>query len=458
MRHAQHVRGFGPPIAMGLVTFVAVCPAQAQELTFTKRQLSNGVEILAHEDRSTPVVTFQIFYRCGSRNEAPGITGISHLLEHMMFNGSAKYPPKSFDRLLEAAGGTSNGYTTRDFTTFMETFPPEAWDLVLDLESDRMRALTISPANLEQERGIVMEERRLGADNDDDGAIQELSESLLYLAHPYGQPVVGWMGDLEHITLDDVRRYHDRCYAPANALVSVSGDIDVRKVERDLEEAFGSLPPGSAASPPPWSEPPQDGLRYAELTRPSGQPKIRVGYRGPAPSDPDFPAFELLDHILSDGRASLLTDRLVYQEGVLVDASTWFEPFAQSTTYFIDGVVAEGVEPKDAVDAVERVVSELRATPPDAARLDRARRQAEMDLYRGLTTVEGKADLVGTWELLFGGPENLAKRPKLWAGIGPEALSALATRWLEPELRTVAVLFPKAAESAEPVQKTGGQP
>src|ERR1700674_2645287 len=169
--------------------------------------LQNGLKIRLLRDSSLPVATLYSFFRVGSRNERPGITGISHLFEHMMFNGSKKYGPKEFDRRLEAAGGTSNAYTSHDLTAYYEDFASEALPLVLDLEADRMASLVIDDDSLQREREVVKEERRFRTDNDIDGMMDEAMGALAFVAHPYRWPVVGWMTVLNCITRKDCERY-----------------------------------------------------------------------------------------------------------------------------------------------------------------------------------------------------------------------------------------------------------
>jgi zinc protease len=419
------------------------------ELAVERHQLSNGLTVLLHEEHAVPVVTFQVFYRCGGKDEVVGATGISHLLEHMMFNGSEHYPPKAFDRLLEAAGGSSNGYTWKDQTAYMETFPPAALDLVLAMESDRMRSLAITSENLEQERGVVAEERRWAVDNDNDGAQWEALLSLMFQAHPYRDPVVGWMDDIEHFTQADLQGWYDRCYAPANALVVLAGDIEAGQALADLEQAFGSLEAGEPMDHPRWNEPDQEGLRYAELHRPAGNVSISMGYVGPAAATDELLPLELLDFVMSGGRSSVLIDTLVHEQGVLLDVSTALLGLEQASLFLIDAVPADGVSAQEAMDAIEAQLALLREQPLDDARLARARRQLELGLYHDLETVEERADMLGSWELFQGGTSALFDRPAQWAALDAEDLRASAERWLAPERRSVVVLFPTAAEGGE---------
>lgn len=419
------------------------------ELEVEHHQLSNGLSVLIHEEHAVPVVTFQVFYQCGGKDEVVGATGISHLLEHMMFNGSEHYPPKAFDRLLEAAGGSSNGYTWKDQTAYMETFPPGALELVLDMEADRMRSLAITAENLEQERGIVAEERRYSVDNDNDGAQWEVLLSLMFQAYPYRDPVVGWMDDIEHFSQQQLQAWYDRCYAPANALIVLAGDVDPATALPALEFEFGGLPAGTPMLHPRYNEPEQQGLRYAELHRPAGQPSISIGYVGPAANDPGLLPLELLDYAMSGGRSSLLIDQLVYQQEVLVDVGSTLLPLEQASLFLIDATPAEGVSVDVAIEAIEAVVGGLRRLPLEPALLQRARRQLELSLYQDLESVEERADLFGTWELFYGGSDVLLKRPAAWAALEPEQLRLAAERWLAPERRSVVVVFPSEVEEME---------
>src|SRR5438309_7711626 len=218
--------------------------------------LANGLQVRLLPDRGLPIATLYSFFRVGSRNERPGITGISHLFEHMMFNGSKKYGPKEFDRRLEAAGGTSNAYTSTDVTAYYEDFAAEALPLVLDLEADRMASLTIDDDSLQRERDVVKEERRFRTDNDIDGMMDEALGALTFLAHPYRWPVIGWMSDVEAITREECGRYFRPYYAPNNCTLVLVGYFGRAAALRQIERLYGGIPAGDglpkvATGPPP---------------------------------------------------------------------------------------------------------------------------------------------------------------------------------------------------------------
>jgi predicted Zn-dependent peptidase len=417
--------------------------ARALTLEVERHTLTNGVPVLLRPMHAVPITTLQILYQCGSRDEVVGATGISHLLEHLMFDGSERFPAGSFDRLLEAAGGSSNGYTWTDVTAYMETFPPAALPLALDLEADRIRALALTPEVLEMERDVVSEERRQTVEDDDREAAWEALFSLVFQAYPYRDPVIGWMEDIQALTQAQVQARYELCYAPANALVVLTGDVAPAEALPALEAALGGLEAGAAVQHPRWNEPPQAGERRAVLWRAVPQPSFVVGYLGPAAADPDQPALELLDHVLSGGRSSVLVDALVYRREVLAEVSTTLLPMQAASLLLVEGTPADGVDPHTALAAVEEVLAQVRAVPLPAAALARARRAAERSLVEELEGVEGSADLLGTWELQAGGWERLTERPARWAEVSPEALRAVAARWLLPQHQNVVLVLPK---------------
>src|SRR6266536_4375950 len=201
--------------------------------------LPNGLRVRLIAERSTPALSYYTFFQVGSRNEKLGTTGISHLFEHMMFNGAARYGPKEFDRVLESRGGSSNAYTSNDVTAYYEDFASDALETVIDLESDRMRSLALTPETLEQERQVVKEERRLRTENSVFGLMEEQLESLVFQAHPYRWPVIGWMDDIDRITRGDCAEFFRTYYAPGNAAIYAVGDLDPDATLGAIEREYG---------------------------------------------------------------------------------------------------------------------------------------------------------------------------------------------------------------------------
>jgi len=265
-------------------------PPASQQPDVRTHTFANGLRVLTLEDRSIPMISLYVFYRVGSRNERPGITGVSHLFEHMMFNGSGRFKPKEFDLHLEMAGSGGNGYTNADFTAYLETFPKAAIDTVLDLESDRMKSLLITAENLEQERGIVKEERRVRTDNIPRGRMYEELMAASFAAHPYGWPVVGWMRDLDAIRLEEAQRYFNDYYGPNNATMVVVGDFVTADLLKRIDRFFGNIPARGDILPVVDNEPDQQGERRVTLEKEAALPAVMLGFKAPPVRHADAPA------------------------------------------------------------------------------------------------------------------------------------------------------------------------
>ena len=229
--------------------------------------LSNGLKVLTFENHSLPVVSMYTLYKVGSRNERPGITGISHLLEHMMFNGSKKFGPKEFDRILESGGGHSNAYTSRDLTVYYEDFASNLLETVIELDSDRMGWLNLSEELLSSESDVVKEERRMRTDNSVQGRLEEELYSASFQCHPYRWPIIGWMSDIENISVKDCKEYYKRYYAPNNAILVLAGDFQSNDALKMIEKHYGIIPAGSSPVSPNTIEPPQNGEKRIKFNK-----------------------------------------------------------------------------------------------------------------------------------------------------------------------------------------------
>jgi zinc protease len=447
-------------------TFAAAgTTARAQDLRFdiAVDRLDNGLEVMVIEDHTVPAITWYTFFRVGSRNERPGRTGISHLFEHMMFNGAKKYGPGEFDRALESRGGVSNAFTAEDVTGYYESFPSDALDLVADMESDRMAGLRITAESLGHERGVVQEERRLRVDNDNQGATFELLNATAYVAHPYGWPVVGWMPDLEAITVEDCHEYFRVHYAPNNATIVIAGDVTPARAFALVRKAFGGIPRQPLPAPVVANEPPQAGERRATLRRAAQFPMVAMAWHVPGASGADTDALDLIETILSGGDSSRL-QRVIVRERQLAN---WV---AASNLYRVDPslfiVLAEarpGVDIGALEAAILSEIDRLAREGPEPRELEKVRNVRTMTLLRSLKTSGGKAQQAGVHAVYFGTPSRLFDTPKRLAEVGPEAIVEVARRVFRPANRSVVTLLPEepADGPAEPppdAAPPGGDP
>ena len=412
-----------------------------------EHRLSNGLQIRFLPDRSLPACTLYSFFRVGSRNERPGITGISHLFEHMMFNGSRKYGPKEFDRRLEAAGGTSNAYTSNDLTAYYEDFASEALPLVLDLEADRMASLLIDDASLVRERDVVKEERRFRTDNDIDGMLDEALGALAFLAHPYHWPVIGWMSDIEGITRADCERYFRTYYAPNNCTLVLVGDFDPATALREIERLYGPIPAGEALPPVATGEPPQKGERRAVIRYPSQAPALLAGFRGPAGHDPDSLVLDLIETALSSGEGARLKRALVYEQELCVDARVYFGWRVDPGLFEVSLKLNPGVDPGRAESAVWAELARIGDEKVSGRELDRAKNMVRAQLLRGLSTSNGRAHTIGQMEMMLGGWRAMLDLPDRYAAVTAEDVQRVAQKTFAPHRRNVVTLLP--GEAAE---------
>src|SRR5580700_2803746 len=299
---------------------------QQQEFPVVTKTLKNGMKVLVQTDHNIPNIALYIFYRVGSRNERPGTTGISHFFEHMMFNGAKKYGPGELDKVMEANGGSNNAYTTRDVTVYQDWFPRSALPLIYDIESDRIRDLSFDPAKIKSEREVVASERRLSVDNENSGVLDEQLWATSFIAHPYQWPVVGWMSDIEHWTMADLKHHFEMGYAPNNATMVVVGDVSPEEIFKLCETYIEPIPTHDPPPPVTTVEPQQMGERRLVVHKPAQLPLLMLGYHIPQTNNADFYALNVLQTILLHGESSRMYQRLVDKDQIALDVSAQAEP------------------------------------------------------------------------------------------------------------------------------------
>ncbi|MGH7865727.1 MAG: M16 family metallopeptidase [Candidatus Binataceae bacterium] len=363
--------------------------------------LRNGLRVLVLENHKAPVATLHIFYRVGSRNETTGKTGIAHLLEHLMFRGTKTLKPEEFSNVIQENGGRDNAFTTADFTDYFEVINAANFDVPIRLEADRMA--NFEPKGFDSERDVVIEERRLRTDDEPQSALDEMVEAQAYLQHSYHWPVIGWMRDLEHLTLDDVLAYHSIYYSPQNAIVVAVGAFDGDKVMRQISESFGGIKNGP--KPPPYHlvEPPQAGERRAELRRPAELAAFQMAYHVPSYKDADSFALELVSGVLSGGKSSRLYRRLVIEKPMVtsVDASynmTSFDP----TLFTISAQIRPGVKPDEVIAEIDKEIAAIRGQPIGADELRKIKNQEQAQFVFAQDSVFYQAMVLGVYEMIGG--------------------------------------------------------
>ncbi len=378
-------------------------------LDVTETVLENGLKVILLEDHSVPVVSRQTFYHVGSRNERPGITGISHFIEHMMFNGAEKYGPKEFDRILEANGGYSNAFTSNDVTAYYEDASSDVLELLIDLDTDRMRSLSFDPKYIESEMGVVKEERRLRIDNSIGGRMREELSALAFKAHPYSWPVIGWMSDLEKINREDCVEYFKTYYSPNNAILIIAGDFETKDAQKLIDQYYVPLPAHDPPEPVRTKEPEQLGLRRAVVHMKAELPEIMIGYKSPPVSSEDLYALEVLQAILSTGRSSRLYRSLVRELGIAVRAYAYYSWRVDTSLFVFGAKMKPDREAVEGEEAIYAIIEEIKMNGVSDDELAKAKNMLEADFVRSMQTVNGKASKIGRYEILFGDYNMITK-------------------------------------------------
>jgi zinc protease len=369
-------------------------PPQMQIVT---RELPNGMKLVMVEDHRTPIITLEVWYHVGSKDERPGRTGFAHLFEHLMFKGSTHVQPEEHMRLIEAVGGVTNAYTTEDVTVFFETIPSNDLARAMWLEADRMGGLNISQENFDSEREVVKEERRLRFDNQPYGRVFEDLDAAAFTQHPYHHSVIGSMDDLNKATVEDVREFFHAFYRPDNATMVLVGDFGPDEAARDAQTYFGGIPrPTQKIERIDSPEPPQKAERRLTKTYDNSPlPAVVIGYHAPANFAPDSYPLDIATTILSAGQSSVLYRKLIYEDRLATQAQA-FGFFSEDPNLLIfRAILNQGKTPAEGEKALDAVIEQLKTTPVDARDLEKAKNQEIAAIVLRRERTEAKAEALG---------------------------------------------------------------
>ena len=408
--------------------------------------LANGMKVIVQEDHAIPNVAMYFFYRIGSRNERPGTTGLSHFFEHMMFNGARKYGPKQFDKQMDNIGGNNNAYTTNDVTVYTDWFPTPALELMFDMEADRIRDLAFDPKIVESERGVVYSERRSSVDNSNIGMLYELARATAFVAHPYHWPVVGWPSDIESWSMDDLKNHFRMGYAPNNCVLVVVGDVLNAQV---MSLAKKYLEPIPRQEPPPavrTKEPPQQGERRVTLSKQAQLPIQLVLFHVPESRHPDRRALGVAATLLTHGQSSRLYKRMVDTEQIALSVGAGVGDALDPTVFTFNIQPRSGVDPATTEKALFEELSKLQADAVPDTELRKAKNQMLADLYRQLKTIEGRANLLGSYEVFQGDYAKLFSADKEIEAVTAADVQRVARQYFVAKNRTAATLVPEKVE------------
>ena len=412
--------------------------------------MANGLRVVVWPDHDIPNVAMYNVVRAGGRNEYPGITGVAHFFEHMMFNGTSRLEPGEFDRIMEANGGSNNAYTSKDVTVYQDWFPRTALEVIFGLEGDRFQNLAFDDEVIESERGVVYSERRTRVDNDNMGRLYEQMLATAFVAHPYQFPVIGWPSDIENWTREDLEDFYRTYYAPNNCTLVVVGDVTPAEVYRLSEVYFGPITAQDAPREILTVEPPQSGERRLTIETDAQAPLLHVAFHAGRAGEPQTLTMELLLNILIGGDSSRLHQRLVENDRLAISVGGFQqEGFDPGTVYFYL-TLPPGGDPAAAEAALFDELARIVAEGVSAAELAKAKNIRIADFWRELATIDGKAEALGRHEVFHGGFETLFDLPNRVNAVSLDALRGTAARVFARNNATIGVLrAPPAADEDE---------
>jgi zinc protease len=411
--------------------------------------LANGMKVIVWTDRDIPNVALYNWVRVGSRNEVPGITGLAHFFEHMMFNGTSKRAPGEFDRLMEAQGGSNNAFTSENVTVYQDWIPRSALDLVFELEADRLANLSFDPKVIESERGVVYSERRYSVEDSNDGFLVEQMQATAFVAHPYGIPTIGWPADIQSWKIEDLQAFFKTFYAPNNCTLILVGDLSA---EEGFALAKKYLEPIPRQEPPPavrTTEPEQLGEKRVEVEREAQTPLLFQAYKSPAANDPAGPAINLLMSILTEGNSSRLHRLLVEEKKLAIQVEGQFQEGFDPLLTWLQLTLPEGADIPGVEAALNAALDEVVTKGVTAAELARAKNQFAAAFWKQLATINGKALLLGQFEVFEGSYQKLFDAPAVYERVTVEDVQKAAAQVFRKQRRTVGVLHNPVAASAE---------
>lgn len=424
-------------------------------------KLDNGLKLVVQEDHRSPVVVSQVWYRAGSIDEVNGKTGVAHVLEHMMFKGTKKVPAGQFSRIIAAAGGKENAFTSADYTCYFQQLEKSKLPLSFELEADRMANLQLSKEEFDKEIKVVMEERRWRTDDKPQAMVNEAFQGTVYRAHPYSRPVVGFMNDLENMTYEDAREWYNNWYAPNNAMLVVVGDVKADEVYKLAQQYFGKLMPKVLPARKPQVEPPQIGERRLIVKAPAKQPYILMGYHVPALNDQDKDwepyALEVLAGVLSGNPAARLNQSLVRDTQLAVDVSAGYDLMSRGrlSLFELDGTPSEGKTVGEVETALVQQIEKIKTSGVTTEELDRVKAGAiAADVYQR-DSMFYQAMQIGTVETIGFSWKILDSYQVKLRAVTSAQVQAVAKKYLVKDNLTIATLDP---QPIDPNAKPQGKP
>ncbi len=439
---------------LSFVLLVPISEAGLKENVF-ETTLPNGLKVILLENHKAPLVTFQIWYRVGSRNETWGKTGLSHMLEHMMFKGTEKVGPEEFSRIIQENGGNDNAFTSHDYTAYFENLNADRVQVSIDLESDRMQNLRLRQEDFRTERMVVMEERRLRTDDNPQAVLIEQVMATAFELQPYHWPIIGWMEDIARFTLEDLRAHYKNYYNPVNAILVAVGDFKKEDLLPKIEKAFGSYPKGVAPVQERDTDPQQIGERRILVKKEAQLPSLVMGYHVPNLREKDSYVLEVIATLLSGGKSSRLYQSLVREKRLVLSVDADHSLTSRDPNLFtLSAELLPGKEVAEAEKAFDQEVDRLQKEPVGSQELEKAKNQLEASFIFAQDSLFYQAMLLARHEIALSWKAIEDYLPSI-RKVSPEDIRRVAKKYLTPDNRTVGTLIPLPPKEGKPAPGGG---
>ena len=447
--------------AIAAACMLAACPLAAHAEPAQEFMLENGMKIIVKEDHRAPTAAHMVWYRIGSMDEQNGTTGVAHALEHMMFKGTTTLKPGEFSARVAALGGRENAFTSKDYTAYYQQIEQSRLESVMALEADRMANLVFDKDEFSREIKVVMEERRLRTDDQANGKLNEALNAAAFVAHPYHHPIVGWMDDLQNMTVEDAKAWHDRFYAPNNATMVVTGDVDAQKVRALAEKYFGKIAPKRIPVTKPQLEPAQQGVRRITVKAPAENPYVALAFKVPTlkdvEKDDDVHALDVLSAVLDGFDNARLPARLVRTERVANSVGASYSSNARGPVLFVlDGTPAAGTTTAQLETLLRAEVQRIAQDGVTEEELKRVKNQLIAGQIYKRDSVFGQAMEIGVMEMTGVSHKQIDRIIEKLGQVTAKQVQAVAAKYFNDDQLTVATLVPLPLEDKKPAPPPAG--
>ena len=424
--------------------------------------LANGLRVIVKEDHRAPVVVQQIWYKVGSIDESTGTTGVAHALEHMMFKGTKTVPAGEFSKRIAAAGGRENAFTSSDYTAYFQQLYKSKLPLAMKLEADRMQNLNLTQKEFGKEIKVVMEERRMRTDDNPQARMNEIMMATSYEEHPYHNPVIGWMSDLQKLTVNDVKAWYKKWYAPNNATLVIAGDVKPKEVFALAKRYYGSIPRRALPPRHNYFEPRQIGIKRVVVKAPAELPRLEMAYHTPVLRDPEHDwkpyALDVLAGVLDGNDSARLNQHLVREQQVAISADAGYDDASRGPSLFtLDATPSTGKTVQDAEAALRGQIALLVKDGVSEDELKRVKAQVMADEVYKRDSVFYQAMQIGQLESIGLGYQSIPVMLKKLQAVTAEQVQQVAREFLQDDNLTVAVLDPQPLSGKKlQLQSEGG--